>query len=442
MKQKIKYSKNILLIFLFTFSAFIVTAARPGLADDLDNLKFIDISNPFINKTPLAIPEFSVVEKDSELEEVVKEGTSYLRYLFKFTSYFEIIEEDSLPEGITGSEIDFEKRKKNSELLVTCALYYNNDILEMELRLFDVLKKDLITGKRYKGKKEDLKKMLRRFASEVMEELFDNKGLFESRLAFVSDSSGEKEICLSDFDGSDISKLTNDKSIAISPSWSYDNNWIAYTSYKRGIPEIYVKSLKGDKGYIISEGRLNITPEWLPGKFALAAVMSIDKDPDIFILTGKGEKLKTAVKGWGIDVSPSFSPDGNKMAFVSGRRGSPQIYIKDFKTNKIKRLTFEGNYNTSPAWSPSGDYISYVGMTKEDGINIYLIRPDGTGLRQLTTGPGDNEEPSWSPDGSLIAFTSTRSGKKKIYIMTRFGNDQRLLISNMAGNQSDPAWSR
>jgi len=420
----------------------ILTAVRPCFADDFDNLKFIDINNPFINKTPIAIPQFTSVENNSELKKIITEGTSYLRYLFKFTSYFEIIEEDFAPEGITGSEIDFEKRKKNSELLVTSALYYNNGILEMELRLFDILKKDLITGKRYKGKKEDLKKMLRRFASEVMEELFGNKGLFESRLAFVSDSSGEKEIYSSDFDGSNISKLTSDKSIAISPSWSYDNNWIAYTSYKRGIPEIYVKSLKGGKGYIISQGRLNITPEWLPGKFALAAVMSINKDPDIFILTGKGEMLKTAAKGWGIDVSPSFSPDGAKMAFVSGRRGSPQIYIKNFDTNKIQRLTFEGNYNTSPAWSPSGDYISYVGMTKEDGINIYLIRPDGTGLRQLTTGPGDNEEPSWSPDGSLIAFTSTRSGKKKIYMMTRFGNDQRILISNMAGNQSDPAWSR
>jgi TolB protein len=131
------------------------------------------------------------------------------------------------------------------------------------------------------------------------------------------------------------------------------------------------------------------------------------------------------------------------MAFVSGRCGSPQIYIKDFSSNTIKRLTFEGNYNTSPSWSPTGEYIAFVGMTKEDGINVYTIRPDGSGLNMLTSNSGDNEDPSWSPDGSLIVFSSSRiKGKKNLFIMTRSGDDQRQLINgNMAGNQSEPAWS-
>ena len=173
----------------------------------------------------------------------------------------------------------------------------------------------------------------------------------------------------------------------------------------------------------------------------MAAVFTLKGNSDIFLISGKGKMIKPIVEGWGIDVSPNFSPDGKKMAFVSSRGGSPQIYIKDLDKNKISRLTFEGRYNTSPSWSSTGEYIAYVGLTKEHGINIYRIKPDGSDLRQLTMENGDNEDPSWSPDGSLIAFSSSRKGKHKIFVMTRSGDNQKLLIRNLAGNQTDPAWS-
>jgi TolB protein len=428
-----------LICFLFLLS-FLPAQA---LSDEYSNLKFIDINNPFINKIPVAVPGFVPLEKNEKIEEILEKGSNYLGYLLDFTSYFRVSSDHGIND-IVGTKIAFPEWKKNGyELLVTTGVFYDKStgFLEMEIRLFDVLKEELVVGKRYTGKADDYKKMLKRFASEVMEKLFKNTGLFESRIVFVSDKTGNKELYTCDFDGTNIVKITDDKSISMSPSWSHDNNYIAYTGYKRNIPEIFIKSLKGKKNYIVSKGRLSITPRWLPGKFSLAAVFSIDGDPDIYIISPNGEILSKAVKGYGIDVSPAFSPDGNKMAFVSGRGGSPQIYIKDFLDNSIKRLTFEGNYNTSPSWSPTGEYIAFVGMTKEDGINVYTIRPDGSGLSMLTSRSGDNEDPSWSPDGSLIVFSSTRSRGKKLFLMTRSGQDQRQLIGNMAGNQSEPAWS-
>ena len=434
--------KKVIVFCLF----FLIFFSGHTIAQDYSNLKFIDVNNPFINKIPIAVPDFIPLEKNEKIQEILDNGNNYLGYLFDFTSYFRVSDSEIKLKDIVGTKIDFSGWKKNGyELLITSGVFYDKStgFLEMEIRLFDVLNQELILGKRYTGKAKDYKKMLKRFASEVMEKLFKNTGLFESQIAFVSDKTGNKELYICDFDGTNIKKITDNKSISMSPSWSYDNNYLAYTGYKRNLPEIYIKSLKGRKNYIVSKGRLSITPAWIPGKFSLAAVFSIDGGPDIYIISPNGEILSTAVRGYGIDVSPAFSPDGNKMAFVSGRGGSPQIYIKDFSSNTIKRLTFEGNYNTSPSWSPTGEYIAFVGMTKEDGINVYTIRPDGSGLNMLTSNSGDNEDPSWSPDGSLIVFSSSRiKGKKNLFIMTRSGDDQRQLINgNMAGNQSEPAWS-
>ncbi|MCB9480491.1 MAG: PD40 domain-containing protein [Desulfobacteraceae bacterium] len=410
----------------------------------MQNLKFIDVNNPFINKIPVAVPEFIPLGNNEIISEISQDSNDYLGYLLDFTSYFRVSNSNLNIDNIVGTKIDFQEwKRKGFELLITAGLFYDKDtgFLEMEIRLFDVLKEELTVGKRYTGKADDYRKMLKKFASEIMEKMFENTGLFESEIAFVSDETGQKEIYICDFDGTNIKKITNDKSINISPAWSSDNDYIAYTSYKRKLPEIFIQSLKGKKNYIVSKKRLSITPKWVPGKFSLAAVFSIDGDPDIYIISPTGEIIETAVKGYGIDVSPAFSPDGNKMVFVSGRGGSPQIYVKDFTDNTIRRVTFEGNYNTSPSWSPRGDYIAYTGMTKEYGINIYTIKPDGSSQRMLTYSSGDNEEPSWSPDGSLIVFTSSRNNGKKLFLMTRSGEDQRQLIVNMAGNQSEPAWS-
>ncbi|MDY0359872.1 MAG: Tol-Pal system beta propeller repeat protein TolB [Desulforegulaceae bacterium] len=432
---------KLILVYIFIFT---VNMPFYSFSDEYKNLQFIDVNNPFINKIPIAIPEFIPLEKNEKISEIIETSNDYLGYLLSFTSYFRASDSSLNVDDIVGTKIDFQSWKKNGfEFLITAGLFYDKDtgFLEMELRLFDVLKADLAVGKRYTGKAEDFKKMLKRFASEIMEKMFGNSGLFESKIAFVSDLSGHKEIYSCDFDGANVQKVTDDKTINVSPSWSYDNSYLAYTSYKRNVPEIFIKSLTGKKNYIVSKKRLSITPKWMPGKFSLAAVFSIDGDPDIYIISPNGEILQTAVKGYGIDVSPDFSPNGKKMAFVSSRGGSPQIYIKDFSENTIKRLTFEGNYNTSPSWSPKGDYIAYVGMTKEYGINIYTIKPDGSHIRMLTFSSGDNEEPSWSPDGSLIVFSRKNGRKKSLHLMTRSGEDQRQLVVNMAGNQSEPAWS-
>ncbi|MGE4518173.1 MAG: hypothetical protein AB7E04_01530 [Desulfobacteraceae bacterium] len=158
-----------LICFLFLLSFL------PGqaLSDEYSNLKFIDINNPFINKIPVAVPGFVPLEKNEKIEEILEKGSNYLGYLLDFTSYFRVSSDHGIND-IVGTKIAFHEWKKNAyELLVTTGVFYDKStgFLEMEIRLFDVLKEELVVGKRYTGKADDYKKMLKRFASEVMEKL-------------------------------------------------------------------------------------------------------------------------------------------------------------------------------------------------------------------------------------------------------------------------------
>jgi TolB protein len=86
--------------------------------------------------------------------------------------------------------------------------------------LFDVIKGSFIAGKRYFGNPDDLRLISHKFSDEVMYRLTGQKGIFLTKIAFVSDRSGKKEIYLMDYDGHNLTPVTNHRSITLSPAWS------------------------------------------------------------------------------------------------------------------------------------------------------------------------------------------------------------------------------
>lgn len=406
---------------------------------------YIDISNPFLRKIPTAVPVFKRMTSSPNETEISMEASDLISETLEFTGYFKILERDTFLEdpqesGIIAPNINFQNwTSLGAELLITGGVLITDNILEMELRLLDTFKGRVLIGKRYKGRINDQRKMIRRFCSEIIYRFTGDWGFFNSKIAFVSTGSGNKEIYTCEFDGHEPQQLTHHKNITLFPAWSSDAKWIAYTSYAKGHPDLYIKHLKEKRGHIVAKKGINSTPAWVPGQFALAATLSFSGDPEIYLLTGTGKIIKRITRKWGIDDSPSWSPDGQKIAFVSNRSGTPQIHIKDIVSGQVNRLTFMGKYNTQPAWSPKGDKLAYSGM-KDSEINIYVIGIDGNGLVQLTHYERENESPTWSPDGTLIAFSSTREGSSRIYVMTAYGTDQRRLLT-LPGEQTNPEWS-
>lgn len=437
---------------IFWVSTAIVCAAIvchfcfPPAGQAQDRYDYINISDPFLKKIPMAIPVFKDMSESPEEGGIAAEATEILSSGLTFTGYFNLIDRgaylESLQEkGITAADLNFGNWTDiGAELLITGGVWRHDGTVRLELRVFDVYKGKLLFGKRYGGSTGDLRKMLHRFCNDLVYRLTGKRGLFGSRIVFIGKNDGGHAIYICDFDGHAPQKVVESDTITLFPSWSPNGRAIAYTSYAQGNPDIVIRELEtGDTKRISYEG-INLTPTWIPdGSGKMAATLSVNGDEEIYLLTEAGKIDKRLTDSWGIDVSPTFSPDGRQIAFVSKRSGTPQIYIKDIEAGEVRRLTFEGSYNTEPDWSPQGDRIVYSAMNG-GRADICVIGTDGEGFTQLTRDAGSNESPAWSPDGSMIVFSSTRKGKAKLFVMTASGTDQRQLL-DMPGEQVLPDWS-
>jgi TolB protein len=408
---------------------------------------YIDINSPLQEKILIAVPAFRFEGGEVTGLPLSEKMADILSSALSFSGLFQVLNpavflQDPDKMGIAQEEIKFSDwRFLGADLLVRGTYRVQAGQFELLVNLFDVINQKLLLSRTYHGPLASARDTILRFADELMLELTGELGIFHTQIAFVGDGTGQKEIYVADFDGSNIRQLTKNHSMNLSPNWSADGNQISFVGYEHENPDIYTIDLisKSIKRISMRPG-LNIAPAYHPDGGKLAATLSFTGNPELYLLDVRGQILKQLTISWAIDVSSSWSPDGSKLAYVSNRAGKPQIYLLDVDKGTTTRLTFEGDYNTSPAWSPRGDRILYAGL--HDGeFDIFMISPDGRDLRQLTGGEGNNEDPCWSPDGRLILFQSDRRGTQSLWLMQANGSNQRRLRLKLRGSQTEPAWS-
>ncbi len=427
---------------------FLVAFLQILMASGLGAKVYIDIRSPSFRKLPIVIAPFQAPLSPNAEMKLGERATDILNGDLDLAGFFALIDpktftgplNKSLREGLTPETIDFGGwANTGAEALVLGEVISKGTTLTLEARLYDVVKKELILGKRYIGEITDLSRMVHRFADEIVFALTGEHGFFQTKIVFVSNATGNKEIYLMDFDGRNSSQITRHKSICLSPRFAPDGMKIAFTSYKAGNPDIYIKTLRsGEERRISSYPGLNISPAWAPDGRRLALTLSKDGNPEIYTVNPDGSGLSRLTHNPAIDVSPTWSPDGKRIAFVSNRGGNPQIYIMDLQGGNAQRLTFEGNYNTHPAWSPRGDRIAFEAALGGNQ-NVCTIRPDGSDFRILTANLGRCEMPSWSPDGRNLVFSSTRDGGPHIFLIDGEGTRIKRLTFQKGGD-TYPNW--
>jgi len=193
----------------------------------------------------------------------------------------------------------------------------SGDKYKFVFRLFDVVNEQFLVGKRYQGKKSFMRKIMHRFADEVMEQLTGKRGVAETRLAFLSRTSYGKEMYAVDFDGANVQKLTNEQSVILSPDWSPDGRFIVYTSYKEHNPDLILLDPDGRRRRrpLLRLPGINSAPAWSPDGSRISLVLSKDSNSEIYVLN-RWRKLTRLTRHFNIDTSPTWSPDGKKIAFT------------------------------------------------------------------------------------------------------------------------------
>jgi len=428
--------------FLFGFiTLFCYLFFSPQPLTAIETGEYIAIRKQGSSKIALVLNKLGAKEiKDSSL---VGDFNDVIRDGIDFTGLFSMI---SPPVNVNeyhdrdNMTINFDALNSvGSEVYAGGKVIEKSGIINLDMEVFEIAGAKPLLKKTYTGNQGQLRSIGHAFCADLVELLTGKKSVFGSKIVFVSNKTGYKEIYRCDFDGQGVEQLTNSKSISLTPALSPDGKYIAYTDFTLGHPTLSIKNLLSNRIVSTVKNGVSIDPAWRNSR-EVATTLSYEGEQKIYFIRPDGSVAKRVTKGTGIDLSPTFSPDGSKMAFVSDRNGLPQIFIQDIQSGEVQRLTFSGRYNTQPSWSPVGNKIAYTTWENGGEINIFTINADGSDLKQLTEKSGENEAPSWSPDGEMIVFSSNRQGKKKLYVMNSTGENQRGLLK-MDGEQTQPNWS-
>ncbi|HMA65134.1 MAG: hypothetical protein ACM31E_08645 [Fibrobacterota bacterium] len=306
-------------------------------------------------------------------------------------------------------------------------------------KLRDVATKDLIIGKKYKGETRFVRSLMHKYCNEIVEMLFGDQGIFESKVIYITASGSARNVAIMDFDGHGVRVIANNGVINLFPAFTNKNGFI-WTSYLKGRPNLYMGNVLdgATKPFMASRG-IETSPDVSPIDGTIAYASSKSGNLDIYTCSPDATGVKQLTVAYGVDTAPSWSPNGYQIAFTSDRSGNPQIYLMDADGANQRRVTFETKYADSPAWSPKGDKIAYMAMNETGRFDVWVISSDGSGATQVTSINGSCENPTWAPDGSMIAFTSSVGGKSDLYVVKPDGSRLRRVTSN--GDVKMPDWS-
>ncbi|MBM4148696.1 MAG: hypothetical protein FJ224_06600 [Lentisphaerae bacterium] len=277
-------------------------------------------------------------------------------------------------------------------------------------------------------------------ADDVVRAVKGVPGIASTRIAMVGMRNGSKEIYICDYDGEGLTQLTHDRSICLTPSWSPDGSWLAYTAFLRSYPDVYgIDLASGQRRRIAGFPGLNAGPDISRDGRTIALTLSKDGNPELYTLDSRsGRPTRLTNTRTAVEASPTWSPDGRQIAFVSDKSGRPQVYVMDRSGGEAIRITFRGSENAAPDWGPDGRIV--FSSRREGNYQLCVYDPSARTETQVTSGPHDYEDPSWAPNGRHVVCSRTSGYHSEVYVLDTAG-DAPIRLHAVPGEWYSPAWS-
>jgi TolB protein len=330
-------------------------------------------------------------------------------------------------------------RARGAEALVIGNVVQRNGQYEVSFRLMDVTKGTQLAGFFYRVNASQLRLTAHKIADAIYEKLTGDPGVFSTRITYVVKRGNRFELQVADADGFGAQTILASNEPIISPTWSPDGTRLAYVSFERKKPVVYVQSLTtGRRTPVANFTGSNSAPAWSPDGRRLAVVLTKDGGSQIYTIPAEGGAATRLTNSAAIDTEPNYSPDGQWIIFTSDRGGAPQIYRMPASGGQAQRLTFEGNYNVSPRYSPDGKSFTFIQRQGSGRFGV-AIQDFASRQMQLLTDGGIDESPTFAPNGRMILYASAVGGRG---ILAAVSSDGRVKqrFSESGGDVREPAW--
>jgi TolB protein len=309
---------------------------------------------------------------------------------------------------------------------------------DVRYKLWDVVKGADLGGQSYAVAVADLRLAAHRIADAVYEKLTGEKGVFSTRIAYVTKGSGRYTLRVTDADGEGGQVALNSPEPIISPAWSPDGKQLAYVSFETQKAVVWVQDVTtGARRQLANFRGSNSAPAWSPDGSHLALTLSREGGSQLYLMSRDGASVKRLTTSQAIDTEPVFSPDGRQIYFVSDRGGAPQVYRMPAGGGAAERVTFNGGYNISPALSPDGRTLAYV--TRQGGAFKLSTLDLGSGNVAQLTDTAEDESPSFSPNGRLLIY-ATRAGGRDVLMTTTLDGKIKTRLLSTGLDVREPTW--
>ena len=412
----------------------------------------------------LGLPDFLLAGADAELSAAAKTVAEVLWDDLDFEREYYMIprkESAAIPVAAAAALPYDRWAELGADAVVAAAASRSGQDLVIELRLMEVraaTRGRVVFGAKYTCRLQQARFCAHSIADDIHKKTKGLDGVARTKLAFTSDRdsarvdgrpsqtvAASKEIYIADYDGASQQRITVNRSINLSPSFSPTGTMLAYTSYVSGFPDIYIANLR-EPGRLLrpaggSERIHNQMAAWSPDGSRLAFVSWRSGNADVWVVNRDGSGLLNLTNHRADDGAPTWSPDGGRIAFTSDREtgSSPLLYVMNSSSGAgVRNLTRVRA--DRPTWSPL-NFIAFTGgESGNHDIALLDMNEAGSPVRILTDSAGTNEGPAVAPNGRHIAFFTTRWGRQQIAIIDRTGSRERIKQVTNAGNNTYPSW--